>query len=84
MVLVLWVPWVDLWCPSTIKLRDINIKLWLRYTSEAFTVVFFSPLLIISRPNWFLTLAEMFWQRGAKVQLPVLILLPEVGFGFNS
>lgn len=41
MVLVLWVPWVDLWCPSTIKLRDINIKLWLRYTSEAFTVVFF-------------------------------------------
>lgn len=28
MVLVLWIPWVDLWWPSTIILRDINIKLW--------------------------------------------------------
>lgn len=28
MVLVLWIPWVDLWWPSTIILQDINIKLW--------------------------------------------------------
>ena len=53
MVVDLWITWVDSWWPSTIILRDINIKLWPVATLHKQSFQGFSPLLIISRPNWF-------------------------------